>query len=66
MGGGHAMISKIMGINTAGAVSVLLTSGEESVCDISDVGRVTAIISTEKLVYQVRFVTITFDGTGRK
>ena len=31
------MISKIMGINTAGAMSVLLTSGEERIGGISDV-----------------------------
>ena len=27
---------------------------------------VTAILSTGKLVYRVRFVTISFDGSGRK
>ena len=37
-GGGHALISKIMGINTAGAMSVLLTNGEERVDGISDAG----------------------------
>ena len=34
----HALISKIMGINTAGAISVLLTSGEERLGGISVVG----------------------------
>ena len=37
-GGRHAMISKVMGINTAGAIIVLLTSGEERVGVISEVG----------------------------
>ena len=38
-GGGHAMISKIIGINTAGAILVLLTSREEKVGGISEVGQ---------------------------
>ena len=37
-GGKHTIISKIMGINTARAISVMLTSDEEKVCGISDVG----------------------------
>ena len=37
-GGRHAMISEIMGINTAGAISVLLASGEDRVGGISDEG----------------------------
>ena len=60
------MLNEIMVINTAEAISVLFTSGYERVGGISDVGRITAVLRTRKLVYYVIFVTITFNVPGRK